>query len=69
MRRHLGKREREARRLRRKYAKGNTWNYATSNNGGSITLNLGRKKFSEAMRKTVDQLKKKFPGCVVDAER
>lgn len=69
MRQHLGKREREARRLRRKYAKGKTWNYSTSNSGGSITLNLGRKKFSEVMGATIDQLKKRFKGCVVDAER
>jgi len=67
MKRHLGKREREARKRRMKCSKSKfgTWNYST----GGITLNLGRKKFSEAMGKTVDQLKKKFRGCVVDAER
>ena len=65
MRSHLGKREREARKRVRKSAKSRRWNYST----GGITLNLGRKKFSEAMGKTIDQLKKNFKGCVVDAER
>jgi ribosomal protein L33 len=69
MRKHLGKRERKAGKLRKKYAKPKGWNYSTSNNGGSITLKLGRKKFSEAIGKTVDHLKKRFKGCVVDAER
>lgn len=38
---------------------------------GTVTLNLGRKKFSDLMRGnlTSDLLKKKFVGCVVDAER
>lgn len=69
MKKHLGKREREARKLRRSYAKSTSWNYATSNNGESIALNLGRKKFSEAVGKPVSHLKKRFSGCVVDAER
>ncbi len=69
MRKHLGKRERKARRLRRNHAKPGRWNYATSNNGGSITLKIGRKKFSEAIGKPIDHLKKRFKGCVVDAER
>jgi hypothetical protein len=70
MGKHLGKREREARKLRRKCAKPKGWNYATSDSFGGVTLKLGRKKFSEAMRvSNSNQLRKKFPGCVVDAER
>ena len=67
MRKHLGRREREARKKRNKCAKRGAWNFS---NGG-VTLNLGRKKFSEVFMSdlTTLQLKKKFPGCVVDAER
>lgn len=70
MSKHLGKREREARKLMWKSGrKGRTWNYSTADSFGSITLKLGRKKFSEAVSKTTVQLRKKFMGCVVDAER
>jgi hypothetical protein len=70
MKKHLGKREREARKRRSKFAKRGTWNKCVSDRFGVVTLLLGRKKFSEAsFGLTSDQLKKKFRGCVVDAER
>jgi hypothetical protein len=69
MKRHLGKREREARKRRRTVAKRGKWNLATSDLFGMVTLKLGRKKFSEAIGMDGNQLRKKFPGCVVDAER
>jgi len=34
-----------------------------------VTLKLGRKKSMEDSGKNTLQLKKKFAGCVVDAER
>lgn len=67
MRKHLGKREREARKSR----KGKS-TLVTQDAFGVVTLKLGRKKFSEIglfSTKTSLQLKKKFSGCVVDAER
>jgi len=66
MRQHLGRREREARKWRMKHRK--SW-FSKSDHSGSVTLQLGRKKSSESMGKTVAQLKKRFSGCVVDAER
>jgi hypothetical protein len=68
MRKHLGRREREA----RKRVKRGKSNYAMSDRFGMVTLKLGRKKSSEVgfiSNKTSLQLKKKFSGCVVDAER
>lgn len=68
MRQHLGRREREARKLRMKQGKRF---YAMSDSDGSITLNLGRKKSLEIgfRNNSSVRLKKKFKGCVVDAER
>lgn len=68
MRQHLGKREREARKWRLKHRKSG---YAMTDCFGGVTLKLGRKKFSEAFQGNKNSLllKKKFAGCVVDAER
>jgi hypothetical protein len=68
MSKHLGMREREARKRRIKNHK-STW--AMSDRFGMVTLKLGRKKYAESMKgnRSTIQLKKKFPGCVVDAER
>lgn len=66
MRQHLGRREREARKRRQSRGKhlSSHWDCF-----GGVTLKLGRKKSMETGNKTSVQLKKKFPGCVVDAER
>lgn len=68
MRRHLGRREREARKRRRKHGK---HYHAMQDRYGMITLKIGRKKSSEIgfRNKTTLQLKKRFSGCVVDAEK
>jgi hypothetical protein len=67
MRKHLGKRERVARKSRKRGKS----NFAMQDALGMITLKLGRKKFSESFKEnqTTIQLQKKFRGCVVDAER
>lgn len=69
MRKHIGKREREARN-RRKWRSKTV--YSVQDITGVVTLKLGRKKFSEShcgLGSTVAILKKKFRGCVVDTER
>lgn len=68
MKKHLGKREREARKWRVKNRKTTC---ALSDRFGMVTLKLGRKKFSEYFMGDRNSLllKKKFCGCVVDAER
>lgn len=66
---HLGKREREARKLKLKRGKSIM---IRQDAFGVVTLKLGRKKFSEVhlfSDKSSVQLKKEFAGCVVDAER
>lgn len=67
MRKHLGRREREA---RKRVNRGKS-SYAMSDRYGMVSLKLGRKKSSEVYfrNKTTLLLKKKFSGCVVDAER
>ena len=66
MRQHFGRRERQARKRRNEKGKRP---YARSDRFGMVTLKVGRKKSSEAYRASdTIQLKKKFPGCVVDAE-
>lgn len=67
MRKHLGKRERVARKREKRKS-----NLIVQDAFGVVTLKLGRKKFSEVglfSNKTSIQLKKKYRGCVVDAER
>lgn len=66
MSKHLGKRERVARKRRITMRKSTM---SVHDAFGRITLKLGRKKFSEAYSKNTLLLKKKFSGCVVDAER
>lgn len=66
MSKHLGKRERVARKRRNSMRKGIL---TVQDSFGVITLKLGRKKFSEAFYKNSILLKNKFSGCVVEAER
>jgi|KBSMisStaDraftv2_1062788.scaffolds.fasta_scaffold04015_6 hypothetical protein len=65
MSQHLGKRERKARKRRKRGI------MSHQDATGGITLKLGRKKFSEValFNDNTLRLKKKFTGCVVDAER
>lgn len=58
MKKHLGKRERMARKTRKRGT-------ITTSDSGWLTFKLGRRKFSEFMGSNW----KKFNGCVVNAER
>lgn len=68
MKQHLGRREREARKLRTIKRRGQV---TIIDCHGVVTLKLGRKKSMETVMRNRNTilLKKKFSGCVVDAER
>ena len=63
MRKHLGKRERAA---RKQHKRRGTVTTSRPGMSGWLTFKLGNKKFAEYMK---NDSVEKFRGCVVDAER